>query len=405
MSEQFTAFTNAVSKSATVTDPTAVSPLSRVAVLGGGADARLIAALCLAAEAEVTLFSAYGNELELLRTSSGISLRGAGPVGTYQADREGVPSVRTTAELDRAVSGAEVIFLSGPIHKQRTYAMVLASHLNDGQILVMAPGRSLGALETAWFLRIGGCTADVTIVETQGLPFWFTASGAQLNLTDAAPVPAATLPSGRVDVLQRLSRFLPNIAPAESVLWSGFADGSALVEVPALLINGPAVGHGGAEIPMGGQALPENNTFAALLGTEQRAVIEQLAQERHAVAARFGVRGLPDAEDWINTHAGAVRGERSRTVPDPDVAKDLLRDGVIGSLVPLLSAAELTGASVPMTQSMVTLVSSVLGVDVAAAGRRLETIGIKTDDIDSARRVMDKIATGSTVHTNHGQVA
>jgi len=92
-------------------------------------------------------------------------------------------------------------------------------------------------------------------------------------------------------------------------------------------------------------------------------------------------------------------------VPGSEVAKDLLRDGVIGSLVPLLSAAELTGVCVPMTQSMVTLVSSVLGVDVAAAGRRLETIGIKTDDIDSARRVMDKIATGSTVYANQGQVA
>ena len=43
-----------------------------------------------------------------------------------------------------AVLGAEVIFLTGPIHKQRTYAMVLADHLSDGQVLVLAPGRSLG---------------------------------------------------------------------------------------------------------------------------------------------------------------------------------------------------------------------------------------------------------------------
>ena len=276
--------------------------------------------------------------------------------------------------------------------------MVLASHLSDGQILVMAPGRSLGALETAWFLRIGGCTADVTIVETQGLPYWFDASGAQLNLSPAAPVAAATLPSGRVQVLQQLSRFLPNIKPSESVLWSGFADGSALVEVPALLINGPAVGYAGAAIPMGGQPLPENHTFASLLGDVQRAVITQLADERHAVAARFGIRGLPSAKDWINTHAGALRGEGSRSVPDSEVAKDILRDGVIGSLVPLLSAAELTGIDVPMTQSMVTLVTSVLGVDVAAAGRRLDTIGIKADDIDTARKTMDKIAAGATIN-------
>lgn len=395
MSGEFSAFTDAVSKTSTVTDSSVLTPLSRVAVLGGGADARLLAALCLAEEAQVTLFSAYGRELDLLRTSSGISLRGAGPVGTYQVDRQGVPSVQTTAELDKAVSDAEVIFLSGPVHKQRTYAMVLASHLSDGQILVLAPGRSLGALETAWLLRIGGCTADITIVETQGLPYWFDANNAVLNLSSAQTVAAATLPSGRMHVIDQLSRFLPNIKPSESILWSGFADGSALVEIPALLINGPAVDSGAVNIPMGGEPLPENDTFAALLGAQQRAVVDQLATERRNVASHFGLRNLPTTEDWVNTHAGLPRGEGSRTVPSKDEAHELLRDGVIGSLVPLLSAAKLTGTAVPMTQSLVTLVSSVLGVDVAAAGRRLETIGITATDIDTARKAMDNIAMGS----------
>jgi hypothetical protein len=72
----------------------------------------------------------------------------------------------------------------------------------------------------------------------------------------------------------------------------------------------------------------------------------------------------------------------------------LLRDGIIGSLVPLLSAAKLTGVCVPVTESMVTLTSSILGADVAAAGRRLDTIGIVEGDIDSARRAMDAIAMG-----------
>ena len=78
--------------------------LSRVAVLGGGADARLLAALSLAADCDVTLFSAYGRELEMLRASSGIALRGTGPIGSYQVDR-GDASVALTAELDSAVMG------------------------------------------------------------------------------------------------------------------------------------------------------------------------------------------------------------------------------------------------------------------------------------------------------------
>lgn len=395
MSNEFAAFTEAVAQHPTRAPAAARAPLQSVAVLGGGEDARLIAALCLAEQADVTLFSAYGQELQALRNGGGIALRDAGPVGSYQVDREGVPSVHTTAELDNAVQGAEVIFLTGPVHKQRTYAMVLANHLTDGQILVLAPGRSLGALEAAWFLRIGGCKADITIAEVQGLPYWTTANKSQLSLSAVPAVSAATLPSGRQSVIAQLQRFLPNIVAADSVLQSGFADGSALVEIPALLINGPALGNGAINIPMGAEPLPENQTFARLIGPEQRAVIDALANERLQVARHFGIRNLPDTDQWIDTVAGAAKGEGSRPVPDKAQAEALLRDGVIGSLVPLLSAAKITATPAPMTQAMITLVSSVLGVDIAAAGRRLDTIGITADDIDSARRAMDNIAAGN----------
>jgi len=103
---------------------------------------------------------------------------------------------------------------------------------------------------------------------------------------------------------------------------------------------------------------------------------------------------LVDAKMLIETHAGVVKGEAKRPVPDQDGAKALLRDGVIGSLVPLMSAGELAGIELPVTQSMITLASAVLGADVAAAGRRLDTIGITAKDIDTARSAMDAIAKG-----------
>ncbi len=393
MPSDFADFAAAASKSATKVPVQAARQLDRVAVLGGGADARLIAALCLAEGGDVTLFTAYGAELSALRSSSGIGLRGAGPVGTYNVD-SGTTAIKTTAQLDDAVDGADVLFLTGPVHKQRTYAMVLADHLTDGQVLVLAPGRSLGALETAWMLRIGGCTADVTVVEAQGLPYWIDEAGSILNLSVAGNVPAATLPSGRTDVLDALARYLPNLQPMDSVLSSGFADGSALVEFPALLMSGPAIGSGAISVPMGGKPLPENENLASLIGEEQMRLIAAMAAERHAVARAFGVRNLPSAEDWTLTVAGEVKGEVSRPNPDAAKSKQLLRDGVIGSLVPLLSAAELAGVAAPVTQSMVTLASAVLGADVAAAGRRLDTIGVTASDIDTARQAMDAVATG-----------
>lgn len=391
MSAAFEEFTRAASRS----PPPSVRThpgYSRFAVLGGAEDARLLAALCLAEGGTVTLFSAYGAELDPLRSASGIALRGDGPVGTYQVDREGA-SIRTTAKLDAAVRDSEVIFLTGPVHKQRTYAMVLAEHLHDGQVLVLAPGRSLGAVETAWMLRMGGCDADITIVERQGLPYWWTASGATLTLTEAVPAAAATLPRGRQDAIAALEPFMGPSVTMGSVLESGFADLSAAVELPVLMMGGAALAPGGPEIPMGGVALAENRTFANMIGAEQHQMIKTLAEERRRVAASFGVRNLPPVDDWIAQYSGATKGKGARPVPDRAQAQRMLRDGVIGSLTPLLSAADVAGLSAPATQSLVTLTGVVLGADVAAAGRRLETIGITAADIDDVRRSFDSILT------------
>jgi len=392
MSALFEDFTRAASQSKTAAPKTA-RQFSRIVVLGGGADARQLAALCLAEGAEVTLFSAYGAELEMMRSSSGIGLRGTGPIGTYHVDREGT-SIKTTAEIDGAVRGAEVIFLTGPVHKQRTYAMVLADHLNDGQVLVLAPGRSLGAVETAWMLRMGGCRADVTIVERQGLPYWMRVEGANLHLSAAGPQMIATLPSGRVDVIEGLAPFLTPSLVAGSVLESGFADLSGAVEIPALVLGGVALAKGGPEVPMGANPLPENNTMANLLGKDHRAVIETLAQERRKVAAAFGVRNLPQNAEWVAMYAGSTSGEGARPVPTTSQCPAILRDGVMGSLMPLISAAGVAGVDAPVTQSMVTLAETILGDTVATAGRRLETIGITSQNIDDARRRFDVILSG-----------
>jgi hypothetical protein len=67
---------------------------------------------------------------------------------------------------------------------------------------------------------------------------------------------------------------------------------------------------------------------------------------------------------------------------------------VIGSLIPLISAAGVAGLDTPVTQGMVTLAETILGDTVATAGRRLETIGISSQNIDEARRRFDAILSG-----------
>lgn len=390
---EFQAFTEALAHRGVAPAPAAPA-FDRVTVLGGGPEARLLACLCLAEGAAVTLFTTHGAEISAIRDAGGVTLRGSGPIGTYAAEREHGPSIRLSAQLDTAVADAELIWLTGPVPKQRTCAMVLAEHLSDGQVLALVPGRSFGALETVRYLRAGGCRADVVVAEVQALPYWIHAERSTLHLTRAAATPAAVLPDDRDDVVRGLARFLPNLAPVQGVVRGSFADGSGLVEIPALLLGGPAVPPGGPKLPAGAVPLPERNTFRALIGERHRALVEAMATERRRVAARWGVRDLPDAAAWLDACAGAPAGDMARPVPSAGGAQRLIRCAVIGSLAPLLSAAEVAGVDVPVTRATATLAEAVLGGDMAVAGRRLDRIGIGTGDPEDARRALDAAARG-----------
>lgn len=390
--------------------PSNAKPFEQVTVLGGGNDARLLAALCLSNGASVQLFSAYASELDAMR--SGIALNGNGPVGRYHVSQEAGDNsqqhsnsnraIVTTGSLDNCLVGAEVIFLTGPIHKQRTYAMVLADHLRDGQVLVVPNARTFGALEVSWLLKAGGCTADIVIAEMQGLPCFYQTDGTALDLQPAATAMACIPATETARVATALSPLLPNISTCNSVLHSSFADCSALVELPALLLGGPALSAGGPSIPMGAVPLPENESFLNLLGDQQLALAAQLFDERNAVARRFGVRDIPSFDTSLQIAAGNAKGDGRRFIPAQNEGIALIRDAVTGSLAPLHDAARVAGISAPATRSMLTLASSILGADLTASGRRLLSLGITSDDTDTVHTQLSSMAKHGLTHAIAG---
>ena len=394
-STDFEMFAEAVAERGSTAPAAATHAYDNITVLGGGADARLLAALCLAAGKQVQLFSAYGAELDALRSSGGITLRGHGPIGTFSIDQSSGPSIQTTAQLDHAVADADLIILTGPVHKQRTYAMVLADHLADGQTLLIAPARTFGALETAWHLQLGGCVANVSVIEMLAMPHAVTQQERVLNLSSAQTVSAA-IACGIPAQVQALGQLFGDVNLAPNSLFASFADASGLIEVPALLLGGPACLNGQPAIADGGVALAENNTYRNLLGDQHLNVIEALAAERRDVAARFGVRDLPSTDRWLDEFAGMPDGPGSRVVPDSTHATAMIRCAVIGSLAPLLSAARVADVAVPQTRAMVTLASAALGSDLLTAGRKLETLGIDTDSLETARRSLETRMQGET---------
>ena len=134
----------------------------RVTVLGAGPEGRALAAWLLAeGTPEVNLFTVYADELAILAAGS-VTLRGDGPIGTF---RTGDGGIEVTSVLDAAVADSDVLFVTGPVFKLRTYGMVLAPYLNEKQTLVVCPAQTFGGLEVDWWLAAGGRTDASVMIE------------------------------------------------------------------------------------------------------------------------------------------------------------------------------------------------------------------------------------------------
>lgn len=359
---------------------------ARVTVLGSGVEGRVLAAWFLAEGAgSVRLFTVYSDELDALSRGS-ITLRGQGPIGTFRVGGD-PPNIEATSVLDTAISGADLIVISGPVLKQRTYALVMAPYIHDGQVLAVIPGRTFGGLELLHTIRTGGSLADFRIVEFDDLPFDIEDSGSVITLSRRRAPRVSVLPHAATSTIDRLRPFFPDLVAMPTILDTSLGADPPTVEVPTLLLGGPANPTDVRPLPAG--AVPISPvTFRGLIGPAHRRLISEMAAERRAVAKAFGVRDLPDDDAWVDRIAGAEDGDGVRAVPSPDAAAALIRNGVLGSLEPLMSAAEAAGVSAPVTRSVIAVAEVAMGTDLSA--RTLDRIGLGGRDANQVRALLMK---------------
>ena len=104
-----------------------------------------------------------------------------------------------TSDIAEALDDAEVIMVVVPASGHRDVARLCAPHLCDGQIVILNPGRTGGALEFRQILNQRGCTADVVVAEACTFVFASRSTGpAQARIfRHKNAVPLAALPATR----------------------------------------------------------------------------------------------------------------------------------------------------------------------------------------------------------------
>ena len=172
--------------------------LIRYTVIGAGHGGKAMAAHLALMGFEVTFYNRTPEHVAAIKARGGITL------GSYEAGPHGFGQLaRVASNMEEALQDSGVVMVVVPASAHRDIARTAAAHLRDGQIVLLNPGRTLGALEFRKVLDDHGCTAEVIIAEAQSFIYASRSEGpAQariFRIKDAVPLAALpALETGKV---------------------------------------------------------------------------------------------------------------------------------------------------------------------------------------------------------------
>jgi opine dehydrogenase len=283
-----------------------------------------------------------------------------------------------TSDLGDALETAEVIMVVVPSTAHRHIARNLSRHLHDGQIVVLNPGRTGGAIEFANLLRERSCPAEVTVAETRSFIYRSRSTGPAeariLRIKDA--VPLAALPASQTgQVLSVLETAFPQFIDGGNVLQTGLNNVWAVLHPALTLLNA-----GRIEATAGDFSFYTDGVTPSVAR-----LLERLDSERVAVAGALGV-GTESAVEWLraaydsrgdNLREAILNNPGYRDVKAPHTLNHrYLLEDVPMCLVPIVGLGQRHGVSVKAMDGLIRLACIVQGTDYRRRGRRLGRLGI-----------------------------
>lgn len=344
----------------------------QIAVIGAGHGGKAMAAEMAVRGYIVRLYNRSYEHIEDIAARGGIEV-------TLEDGEQEFGAIRyVTSDIAFALAGAKLVMVVVPASAHRDIALACAPHLHDGQIVVLNPGRTGGALEFRNVLRENNCTADVIIAETETFLFASRSNGpAQAQIFRRKnTVPLAALPSCRThEVLDVLQEVYPQFIAAPNVLYTSLNNMGAVFHPALTLLNAGWIESTGGQFQF----------YIDGVTPSTAQLLERLDRERVTVATALGIRAQ-SARDWLaraysaygdNLHQAihANPGYRGITAPRTLRHRYIFED-VPYSLVPISELGKRFGVDVWGMESMIQIACVIDGVDYRHRGRTLERMGL-----------------------------
>jgi opine dehydrogenase len=342
-------------------------------VIGAGHGGKAMAAHLALMGLKVTLYNRTFDHIEAIAKRGGLDLEGA------EARLQGFARLQlATSNLAAALAHAQVVMVVLPSSAHADIAKKCAPHLQDGQIVLLHPGRTCGAIEFRKALDDAGCCRQLVIAEAETFIYASRSDGpAQARIFRIKEaVPLAALPARETaQVLEAIHPAYPQYIDGVNVLHTGLNNMGAIFHPALTLLNAGWIEstHGNFQFYIDGV-------------TQSTArVLDVLDRERVTVASALGIRART-AMEWLqmayNTSGDDLNeaihnqpGYYGINAPSTLNHRYIFED-VPMSLVPMASLGQHYGVSVRGMDALIRLACIVHRTDYWRRGRTLDRLGI-----------------------------
>ena len=353
----------------------------KIAIICAGSGGQAIATSLAIVGHEVRVFNRSGLRLESLKNCHEWRCYGA-------LSAIGRPAL-VSSEIGDCLDDAKLIIVTSTADAHASLASLMAPYVVEGQIVVLMPGRTGGALEVRKIFDESGVSRNVYVAETQTLIYACREiiPGHIQILGVKSKVNISTFPSKDIKlVINLLQKVLNSLKPVEHVLETSFENVGAILHPASVLFKAVAID--GGECPY----LYQGNTekFSKFL--------EELDNERTKMARAYGVEAR-SLKSWIKDSYPSSSGENLIGLMNTNPAYNsirspsslnsrLLNEDIPTGLIPFIAFGEIAGLEMNMMRSITTILGSLLSEDFFKKGRTLDKLGLKSN---SPRDIINEV--------------
>ena len=342
-----------------------------VAVIGAGNGGTAIAVYLASCGVKVNLCDLFPQYLEGIQAAGGIELTYNGTTGHYSLNL-------VTGDVDSAIKGVQLIMVVTPAFTHKMIAEACYSKLSDGQVVVLNPGRTGGALEFLNTIRSKGCQADITVAETQTLIYACRKTGAaSVEIYSVKKeVDLGAFPANKTNkVLELLHPYYPQFKATKNCLQTSLSNIDALFHPTPVLLNI-------------GRIETDPNGFRYYwdgISPSVATLIKGIDAERIAVAEAYGVHIL-SAEEWLRQSYDTYGDDLYDLLQHNNAYGDIkapttinaryVTEDVPMSLVPIAELGRIAEVPTPNIDAVIQLTSTIYCTDFRTQGRCAKNIGL-----------------------------